>query len=104
MVPQGLPSSPTLTVLLNLTSTCASRPQSSFSGSVGMNLGVSVNVGTEAALGVSAPRHTDGYGIYFHIEILPEPFFDKSANFQLFQKTFPLFTVRRTPVQLSAFI
>jgi len=43
---------------------------SSLGGSVGMNLGVSVNIGAEAAL---------------------KPFFDKNANHQVFQKTFPLF-------------
>jgi len=47
--------------------------ESSFGGSVGMNLGVAINVGAEAAL---------------------EPFFDQTANFQVFQKTFPLFEKR----------
>jgi len=44
--------------------------ESSFGGSIALDLSVAVNVGADVAL---------------------EPFFDKNANFQVFQKTFQLF-------------
>ena len=64
--------------------------ESSIGGSVGMDLGVSINVGAEAALGTSAPTTLS----LFQAESLPEPFFNTGANFEVFQKTFPLFEVR----------
>lgn len=64
--------------------------ESSLGGSVGMDLSIAINVGAEAALGTSAPP------IWYCLlaEYLPEPFFDKNANVQVFQKTFPIFEVR----------
>ena len=76
-----------------------SAAQTNFGGNVGMSLGVLVNVGAEAELRTSAT--TMWYKS--RTEILPEPFFDKGANLQLFQKTFPLFTVRRIQVELLVF-
>ena len=64
--------------------------ESSFGGSVGLDLGVSINVGAEAALGTSAPTPLS----LFQTESLPEPFFNTDANFEVFQRTFPLFEVR----------
>jgi len=75
------------------------NPQSSFGGSVGMNLGVSVNVGADAAL--STCRQC---GIYFQTECRPGPFFETGANFELFQKTFPIFEVCSIQGQLPTFI
>jgi hypothetical protein len=62
---------------------------SSFGGSVGMDLGVAINIGAEAALGMPAPT----LWYYFQTKSLSEPFFDTNANFQVFQKTFSLFEV-----------